>query len=58
MRFQATRDQNIDVDFDTDQGTLRVDLLDGRDIHAADRGGKHDAADFVSFSEQFIIRKI
>ncbi|KAL0950758.1 hypothetical protein HGRIS_007526 [Hohenbuehelia grisea] len=24
------------------QGTLRVDLLDGRDIHAADRGGKSD----------------
>lgn len=24
-----------------DMGVLRVDLLDGREVHAADRGGEH-----------------
>jgi Ca2+-dependent lipid-binding protein len=28
--------------FSLDQGTLRVELVDGRDIVAADRGGKSD----------------
>ena len=32
-----------DPNFATDQGIVRVDLLYGRDIHAADRGGKCQA---------------
>lgn len=39
-----------------DQGLLRVDLLSGRDILAADRGGKSDPFAVFTLNDQKVFR--